>query len=124
MVLTIFYCWAISCSKLSILFFYLRLSPQEWFRRSVFALIGFTIAYSLTYALIFIFRCKPIHAGWDMTVQNPVCVDAKTIMLVLSVLNIVMDVTTLVLPVPVVISLNMRKAQKLSVMLLLASGTL
>ncbi|KAH8430787.1 uncharacterized protein LDX57_008450 [Aspergillus melleus] len=122
LITTIFYAWAVIFSKLSILAFYLRLSPQHWFRALTFTLMGIATAYVLLYTFLFIFRCNPIAKNWDVTITHGTCIDTSTVMTVLSVANIVMDVLTLLLPIPVIMRLNMRLAQRISVILIFSSG--
>ncbi|KAL4892368.1 hypothetical protein BDV59DRAFT_193867 [Aspergillus ambiguus] len=122
LVATIFYAWAVIFSKLSILAFYLRLSPQQWFRILTFLLMGIATCYVLVYTFLFIFRCNPIDKNWDITITRGSCLSTRTIMTVLSVANIVMDVLTLLLPIPVIMRLNMRLAQRVSVVVLFSSG--
>lgn len=109
-------------SKLSILAFYLRLSPQRWFRVITFSLMGAAACYVMIYTFMFIFRCDPVEKGWYNMIETGSCMDSKTIMTVLSVLNIVMDVMTLMLPIPVIMKLNMRLAQRISIILIMSSG--
>ncbi|KAF4807117.1 Satratoxin biosynthesis SC1 cluster protein 4 [Colletotrichum siamense] len=119
---TIVYALSISFSKLSILFLYLRLSPQVWFRRGVFFLIGLVVSYSIVYVLINIFGCTPIRAGWDLNIVEKTCVDKFSIYLSLSIANIAMDVLILLLPIPVVVPLQMARRQKFSIILLFGTG--
>ncbi|KAL4810222.1 hypothetical protein BDV18DRAFT_156592 [Aspergillus unguis] len=122
LVTTIFYAWAVIFSKLSILAFYLRLSPQLWFRILTYALMGIATCYVLIYTFLFLFRCNPIAQNWDITITSGTCMDSRTIMTVLSIANIIMDVLTLALPIPVIMGLNMRLAQRISVVLIFSSG--
>ncbi|KAI1077062.1 hypothetical protein F5B20DRAFT_280804 [Whalleya microplaca] len=122
---TCFYALGITFSKLSILAFYLRLSPVKWFRIGVWILFGLVSAYSVSYIFAIIFRCSPVEAGWDLTVQalpTTKCSDTLSIMMVLSIANICMDLITLLLPIPIVIPLQMRMAQKISVFMLFTTG--
>lgn len=121
---TICYALSISFSKLSILAFYLRLSPARWFRMLVWCLIGFVSAYSIAYFLVNIFGCSPITASWDLSIENKTCVDTLTSYMVLSIANIIMDCCTLALPVPVVLPLQMARRQKISLILLFGMGGL
>ncbi|ROT41304.1 hypothetical protein SODALDRAFT_376997 [Sodiomyces alkalinus F11] len=114
---TITYSLSVSFSKLSILAFYLRLSPARWFRLLVWALMGAISAYSVAYVLISIFTSAAPQSGLAGT--SPL-----TSYMVLSVANIVMDVCTLALPIPVVAPLQMARRQKLSLLLLFATGVL
>ncbi|KAL2833277.1 hypothetical protein BDW59DRAFT_168985 [Aspergillus cavernicola] len=122
LVATIFYAWAVILSKLSILAFYLRLSPQRWFRMLTFSLMSIATCYVIVYTFLFLFRCNPIDKNWDITITTGTCINTRTIMTVLSVANIVMDVLTLLLPIPVIMRLNMRLAQRVSVVLIFSSG--
>lgn len=122
LVATLVYAWAVILSKLSILAFYLRLSPQRWFRVITFSLMGAAACYVMIYTFMFIFRCDPIEKNWYNMIERGSCMDSKTIMIVLSVLNIVMDVMTLILPIPVIMKLNMRLAQRISIILIMSSG--
>ncbi|TEA21783.1 Satratoxin biosynthesis SC1 cluster protein 4 [Colletotrichum sidae] len=121
---TIIYALSISFSKLSVLFLYLRLSPQLWFRRGVWFLITTVTCYSIVYVFMSIFSCKPIRASWDLSipVKEVVCLDKLTVYISLSVANIVMDILILLLPIPVVVPLQMAKRQKISLILLFGTG--
>ncbi|KAL5338153.1 hypothetical protein BJX70DRAFT_388719 [Aspergillus crustosus] len=122
LVTTILYAWAVIFSKLSILAFYLRLSPQKWFRILTIALMGICTCYVLLYTFLFIFRYKPLAKNWDIAITTGSCIDTQTIMTVLSVANIVMDVLTLLLPIPVIMNFKTRLAQRISVILIFSSG--
>ena len=98
---TCVYCLSITFSKLSILALYLRLSPKKYFRATVYALIGLTASYSVAYVFAMIFRCKPVAAGWDVSIVDPQCSNMLTVMMVLSIANIIMDIVILTLPIPV-----------------------
>ncbi|KAK9416598.1 putative Integral membrane protein [Seiridium unicorne] len=116
------YALSIMFSKLSILFFYLRLSPQTWFRWCTYALISASIIYSVTFLFLNLFPCRPIQATWDYTIQASTCLDPFSSYWALSVLNVLMDVCILVLPIPVVLPLQMDRKRKLSLLLLFAAG--
>lgn len=101
-----------------------------------------------------IFRCIPVAAGWDISILDPKCSNMLTVMMVLSIANIIMDIAILILPIPVcdlkclvilanllgndiiydeqlltppsqvVIPLQMRKMKKASIILIFATGGL
>lgn len=48
-----------------------------------------------------IFRCKPVAAGWDVSIAGAQCANMLTVMMVLSIANIIMDIAILTLPIPV-----------------------
>ncbi|KAF2021460.1 hypothetical protein BU24DRAFT_487875 [Aaosphaeria arxii CBS 175.79] len=120
---TIFYATSLAFTKISILCFYLRLSPQAWFRWLVWTLIGIVTTYAVVYNLLSIFACWPLAATWDATLMPTAkCIDPLTKYVALSILNIIIDVFTLVLPIPVIAPLHMGLKQKITVCLLFATG--
>ncbi|RYP63190.1 hypothetical protein DL769_007047 [Monosporascus sp. CRB-8-3] len=118
---TCVYALSVGFAKLSILLFYLRLSPQRWFRILVYTLTAAVSCYSIIYLFLNIFPRRPIAAAWDLNIEASTCVDAWNAYRGISILNILMDVATLVLPIPVVAPLNMPKKQKISGCLLFAT---
>lgn len=61
---TISYSFSVSCAKLSILFFYLRLSPDRNFRISVYVLVALTTAYTVIYNIVIFLLCDPPDKAW------------------------------------------------------------
>ncbi|KAF2822629.1 hypothetical protein CC86DRAFT_410219 [Ophiobolus disseminans] len=123
LVQTTLYASSIACSKLSILFLYLRLSPQRWFRRVVWCTVAVVVTYALVYDLISLFGCRPIAATWDLRLApGATCVNQLTKYMALSILNIIIDVFELILPVPVIAPLQMSTRKKITVCGLFATG--
>ncbi|KAK2037309.1 integral membrane protein [Colletotrichum somersetense] len=119
------YSLSVTTAKLSLLFLYLRLSPERWFRIVTMAFISFATTYALIYLLLIIFSCRPIQASWDLSARaGATCVNKGVIYLALSGTNIVMDIVCLVLPLKIIIPLQMARRQKLSLILLFATGGL
>ncbi|KAK2769522.1 integral membrane protein [Colletotrichum kahawae] len=122
---TMTYSLTVVLAKLSLLFLYLRLCPDQSFRIVVMTLIGIVTAYSIAYQLLSLFGCRPVYASWDaVALKTASCVNKETVYMVLSIANIVMDIVILVLPLKIVIPLQMARRQKASVILLFATGTL
>ncbi|KAF7560434.1 hypothetical protein G7046_g3723 [Stylonectria norvegica] len=118
---TLTFALSIACSKLSILTFYLRISPDRIFRRAVYGLIGLVIAYTLASILLLIFQCQPVSAGWDRSVEGT-CIGYVAPMMILGVSNIVVDIVILCLPIKVVLPLQIPVKQKISLGFLFATG--
>jgi hypothetical protein len=112
-------------TKVSIYIFYLHLLPQQRIHALVWILFGITVTYGMVYNLLSIFACKPVAATWNLALMPEAkCVDVLTKYMVLSVLNIIIDVLTVVLPIPVVLKLQMPFRRKLSVILVVMTGVL
>ncbi|UZP38767.1 hypothetical protein NXS19_006583 [Fusarium pseudograminearum] len=119
----IFYMLSSDLAKISLLFFYLRLSPERNFRMILYALISLFGLYALIYAMISLFGCQPIKASWDLAAQaTGKCVDKFGFFLAASVANVVMDLIILLLPLRIVIPLQIPRRQKMSLLFLFTTG--
>ena len=123
MIITIFYSTAVCFSKLSILSFYLRLSPAAGFRLAVYTLIGIVTAYTIAYEFLSILQCSPVEKFWKPALKGS-CIGRMIPMMTLSVANAVIDVVILLIPLRVVLPLQMPARQKASLVLLFATGGL
>lgn len=119
--IAISYSSCVSFTKLSVLVMYLRLSPDRVFRRAVHTLLAITSLYAIAYILMSIFLCIPVSAQWDLDITGK-CVDRFSLMMTLSIANIVIDMAILLLPVEVLIPLQMPRMQKASLLVLFATG--
>ena len=81
-------------------------------------------SFSLVYILLNVFPCRPVAAAWDMNIEGSTCIDPWNAYWALSILNILMDLATLLLPIPVVVHLNIPTRQKVSLCMLFATGIL
>ncbi|SPJ70426.1 related to integral membrane protein [Fusarium torulosum] len=112
-------------SKLTICFFYFRLSPSLWYQYSVY----FT-AFVCTSSLVGIwfsvlFACKPIAAGWDVRLSaDATCINRPPIYITQAAFGCVTDLMLLLLPIPTVVGLQMSTRQKLGLLGLFAIGSI
>jgi len=63
-----FYFWNSALVRLSILFFYLRLTNKDINKKfvwTVYATIAFTILYWVVFDISLIFTCRPVEAFWN-----------------------------------------------------------
>lgn len=112
-------------AKISLLFLYLRISPDRKFHTVVKTLVAAFALYAVIYAMISIFGCRPISASWDLALaEEGQCVDKPGFFLAASIANIVMDLAILLIPIPIVIPLQIPRRQKISLLLLFATGGL
>ena len=112
--------------RLSVLCFYLRIFPQETFRKIVHVVIAVNILYSTAFIIVSILQCIPIHAAWerwDGTIQA-VCVDINGMGWASGVIQIFLDVTVLVLPLPLLANLMMSWQRKAHLLVVFCLGIL
>ena len=117
----------ISFNKLSVLSLYVTLTPNKKFRAAVYTLMGIVVSFSLAYILVQILDCQPVQAQWDLSLamasHGHSCMDSDVSpMMVLSIVNILVDIAIVVLPIPVILPLPMPKKDKISCLLLFAAG--
>lgn len=112
-------------SKTSLLTFYLRISPQKWFKVTIWATMALVIGYTTTIAGLLLFGCKPISASWDPYQMGLAeCVDPAPLYMAIAVANIVSDAILFCIPIPTVLSLKMPLAQKAGASLMFGIGSM
>jgi hypothetical protein len=123
-VASIIYCPFLASEKLSLLFFYLRLSCLRWFRLCVYASMFLVVGYNIALVFPLMFACTPIKRNWDITITEGSCIDRTLLYMASAVLNILNDLLLLVLPIPMVVKLQMPRAQKAGLICILGVGSL
>lgn len=89
-------------------------------------MIGFNIAYLITFVLVTIFQCSPIDGAWlrwDGT-HNYTCNNENAQAWAAAATNIVIDIATMILPLPELYNLNLSARKKISVMAMFSLGIL
>lgn len=111
-------------TKLSLLTFYLHLSPQKWFRMAVWGSIGVVSVYTIVITLMMFFQCNPIRKSFDFSVTGGSCTDAGILYMATAVSNIITDVILFLLPIPMVLKLRMGTGQKVGAIVIFAIGSM
>ncbi|KAF2772459.1 hypothetical protein EJ03DRAFT_306754 [Teratosphaeria nubilosa] len=114
---------SISCTKLSILFQYLRIFPQILFQRLCYALIAVISAWTLWSVISGIFTCLPVHRFWtDANWDTTGCLPRVVVWYFNSAFNFVTDCITVALPLPILHQLEVPGTQKIVLMCVFAVG--
>ncbi len=69
------------------------------------------------------FQCHPIELNWDKSIQGT-CINQWVFFVIGSTPNVITDFAILIIPLPAVWALNMRTAQRLSIMGIFLLGSL
>ncbi|KAI5272529.1 hypothetical protein E4T47_04206 [Aureobasidium subglaciale] len=93
-------------SKLSILLLYRRLFPISNFAKRWWAVVAFTVAYSVGGVFASLFQCRPMESAWSLTTSPDYCISTEKFYTANAALNVVSDIMILILPVPIVWGLN------------------
>ncbi|KAG4438098.1 hypothetical protein IFR05_006419 [Cadophora sp. M221] len=111
----------ITCTKCSILCFYLRLFPGNRFRAACFGMLAVTLATGLGFLLITIFQCKPIRGVFDKSISSS-CLDVNALTYASGAMSIAIDFTILLMPIPQLLALRIPKRQRNSLLFLFSFG--
>lgn len=91
------------------------------FRVLSYSLMLFTILYCVMVMLIAFLSCTPFESNWNPAVKGK-CADQQAAYLAEGVINLVLDLGVIVLPVPMVWSLQMPLHKKVGLVVMLSGG--
>ena len=109
--------------KLSILFLYRRIFPQQCFMYVLIIVGAFVVACSLTLVLGIILQYIPIQAIWDPKV-NSTHIRYGVLALIMGITNVITDVIILILPVPLLWKLKISATRRRQLIITFALGGL
>lgn len=109
--------------KISLLTFYLHLSPQKWFRTAVWASIVVVALYTIVITFMMFFNCSPPQKQFDFSITGGSCIDAAILYMATAVSNIITDVMLFLLPIPMVYQLHMPRPQKAGAIIVFGIGS-
>jgi hypothetical protein len=109
--------------KYSILCLYLRIFPNVWLKRAVFAFMAFTACFTLPLIGLATFQCTPIRAIWDLKEQGTAkCVNYIAVLRLTVVYEIFAEIVLFSLPIPIVLKLQMKASKKIQLMVFFGLG--
>jgi hypothetical protein len=82
------------------------------------------IAAMIAFTLATTFQCSPIELNWNKTIQGGHCFSAPPFWYAHAAWNTTFDILVLILPIPVINSLQMGRNQKAALMGVFALGAL
>lgn len=112
-------------TKVSILWIMARVfSPYRKTVYFIYFLLGVMLAYYIPAVIVKIRICAPIARFWMGDEVGGSCLNERAIILADAVISMISDLTILVLPLPLTMSLQMSAKKKLRVMGVLGAGGL
>lgn len=106
--------------RASVLSLYIHIFRPKPFRILCYVVHGINFSYFAATVLGSCLVCRPISAGWDP--QAGTCGDQKSLDLFIGTFNLIMDVTVVVLPLPIVWKLQMTRAKKIALSAIFGMG--
>ncbi|ORY11593.1 hypothetical protein BCR34DRAFT_447226, partial [Clohesyomyces aquaticus] len=113
---------SLTFTKLSILVQFLRIFPTHRFRLTCFSLAAFVAAYGTWTFFGSVFMCTPIEFFWNKSIKGGSCLNQFVVWFLNAGVNIAQDIAIIILPIPVLRSLNIPKAQKRALIGIFALG--
>jgi len=113
---------SMGCTKSSIILLYLRLFPIRRMRFTCRLILGILIVWYTWAVLSAIFTCIPVSKFWNPTLAGH-CFNFQALWFSNASINIVTDLTLIILPIPVISSLHLPRKQKVGIWLILAIGS-
>ncbi|KAF5519554.1 Ketoreductase azaE [Colletotrichum aenigma] len=112
--------------KASVLFMYLRIFPGKRFRTVLWGTQAFNLAIGVTFVLLGIFQCRPIHLAWTAwrgdSESRGTCMDVVITAMVYSAIQVGLDIWMLILPLTQILGLNMKWSKKFGLMFMFSLG--
>ncbi|KAH7335631.1 hypothetical protein BKA66DRAFT_479958 [Pyrenochaeta sp. MPI-SDFR-AT-0127] len=119
----IFYNLSTLFTKVSLCLLYLRLSPFMSFRVAVYVVMVISIIYSVLAAFGFAWACQPIAKYWNFSIATGSCINLTVFFLATACINAATDLALLILPNFIIKHLHLPWRRKVSVALLLMTGS-
>ncbi|GAB1207802.1 hypothetical protein APSETT445_006537 [Aspergillus pseudonomiae] len=109
--------------KISILLLYRRIFAVRKFRIASLITGGLVMSWCLAVFITVFLQCRPIALNWDKTLEGT-CIDPKKFFFGNAISNLLIDVVILALPIPMVLQLQLRLSQKLTILSIFLLGGL
>lgn len=116
----IVYYLSLGLTKTSILLQYLRVFTTKKFQITCWGMMGVVVVYTIWTVFSSIFACVPVRAFW--TREQAACINQFAMWFTNAGINIVTDFALIVLPIPVIRSLNLGRRQKIALISIFAVG--
>ncbi|KAF2634256.1 hypothetical protein P280DRAFT_485620 [Massarina eburnea CBS 473.64] len=119
-----FYLSSLALTKCSILLFYLRIFPNQNFRRIVYATLAVCALYIPGFVIATIVQCMPIRYAWEHWdgEHNGKCFNVNMEGWMSAAINIVLDIIVICMPLRELSKLAMSRRRKAGIMLMFLGG--
>jgi hypothetical protein len=115
----------ITLTKISVLFFYLRIFPNRGFHAAAYVIMGWVSISGIIFLAMQIFQCIPISyswEGWIGTYGPHKCVNINALASTAAGFSIAQDVVILLFPLPLLARLQVSWRSKIEVMVMFSLG--
>lgn len=121
LVAEILYVYNLVWTKLSFLMMYYRIFRFPYFKRWAFAIGGFVIMWVITVTFLFVFICVPVQKLWYPQLPGH-CINQVGTWIANATSTIVTDLAILILPIPQVWTLHLKRSEKIALTIIFSLG--
>ena len=115
---------AVTVIRASVLALYIRIFRTKSFRWACYFVHVINAAFGSATILGACLICLPIAYNWDHSIAGGHCGNQKSLDLFIGIFNLLMDVTVVVLPMPVLWGLQMAVARKIVLSMMFGLGVM
>jgi hypothetical protein len=119
----ILYVFNLVWTKLGILLMYYRIFHFPYFKTMAYVIGAFIIAWVITITFLFIFICVPVEKLWYPDLPGH-CIDQVGTWIANAACTILSDIAILILPIPQVWKLHLKRSEKVGAMFAFCLGFL
>ncbi|KAF2790229.1 hypothetical protein K505DRAFT_377667 [Melanomma pulvis-pyrius CBS 109.77] len=120
----VFYFMAVAFTKISFLYFCLRIFPRKELRTTIFTLVAISTAYGIAFTIACLFNCTPVSfiwENWDGEHKGK-CINFHVFAWAHAAINIALDVTIIAVPIPELLKLSLSMKKKVYIIMMFSIG--
>ncbi|TLD24076.1 hypothetical protein PspLS_06548 [Pyricularia sp. CBS 133598] len=118
---TLLWCATTAFTKISVLLLFTTLFPTRRMQMATYVIGGFIVVWCTGAIITTFLMCQPFEMNWNRSLPGH-CGDDPLFYTILGVINIIVEVTILLLPMPVIYKLNMPLHRRLVVVGMFSLG--
>ena len=113
---------SVTLIRASVLFLYIRIFRTLSFRMTCYVVHAVNVAFFIAVVLACSLICRPFAYQWDHSIKGT-CGKQKSLDLFIGIFNLILDVTTVALPMPVLWTLQLPTNKKVALTGMFSMGT-
>ncbi|KAI1816134.1 hypothetical protein GGS20DRAFT_575689 [Poronia punctata] len=112
---TVLYGMVLTCIRLAVILFYLRIFPTKTVRRGGYILAFLCVAWFVAIEGLNLARCTPVAFKWNRTIEGGRCISVQGGVIAVDVISLVMNGITVCLPIREVFKMDVSGRRKFAI---------
>ena len=101
----------------------MQIFPTQYFRIACIGFLVLNAAFFVTTVLATCLICHPITYRWDLSLPSGSCGNQQSLDLFIAIFNLLLDITVVALPMPILWGLQMAVSRKIMLSGMFGLGT-